>query len=67
MHVCFCVCGPPVYLSAGACRGRRILDFLGLDFCVVMRHLRWVLDIKLRSSARDGCALDHGAISPSTF
>lgn len=63
MHVF--LCGEPVHLRAGACGSRRILDSLGLDLEVVMSHLRWVLEIRLRSSARDVCALNHGALSSS--
>ena len=61
MHVF--LCGEPVHLSAGACGSRRILDSLGLDLEVVMSHLRWALEIRLRSSTRDVCA--HGALSSS--
>lgn len=59
------LCGEPVHLHADACGSRRILDSLGLDLEVVMSHLRWVLEIRLRSSARDVCALNHGVLSSS--
>lgn len=44
----------------------KVSDTLGEEIQAVINHLAWVLEIKLRSSDRPVCILNHCVASPAT-
>lgn len=55
LSVCGCGC---------ACMRVRVFDPLEQELCIVVSHLTWELESKLRPSGREASTLKHGAIFP---